>query len=95
MSSSPPAKTRAATVSLASNSFLITIKVAAGLLTGSVGILSDAIHSLMDLIASGVAYASVRKADEPADPSTATDTKRSRISRQARKRFCCWWARCS
>lgn len=49
MSSSPPAKTRAATVSIASNSFLITIKVAAGLLTGSVGILSDAIHSLMDL----------------------------------------------
>ncbi len=69
MSSSPPAKTRAATVSIASNSFLITIKVAAGVLTGSVGILSDAIHSLMDLIASGVAYASVRKADEPADAS--------------------------
>jgi len=69
MSSSPPAKTRAATVSIASNSFLITIKVAAGVVTGSVGILSDAIHSLMDLIASGVAYASVRKADEPADAS--------------------------
>jgi cation diffusion facilitator family transporter len=69
MTSSPPAKTRAATVSIVSNSFLITIKVAAGLLTGSVGILSDAIHSLMDLIASGVAFASVRKADEPADAS--------------------------
>ena len=69
MPSSPPAKTRAATVSIVSNSFLITIKVAAGLLTGSVGILSDAIHSLMDLIASGVAFASVRKADEPADAS--------------------------
>jgi cation diffusion facilitator family transporter len=69
MNSSPPAKTRAATVSIVSNSFLITIKVAAGLLTGSVGILSDAIHSLMDLIASAVAFASVRKADEPADAS--------------------------
>jgi cation diffusion facilitator family transporter len=69
MSSSPPPKTRAASVSVVSNSFLITIKVAAGVLTGSVGIISDAIHSLMDLIASGVALASVRKADEPADAS--------------------------
>jgi cation diffusion facilitator family transporter len=62
-----PAKTRAATVSVVSNTCLIAIKVAAGLLTGSVGILSDAVHSLMDLIASAIAFASVRKADEPAD----------------------------
>jgi cation diffusion facilitator family transporter len=44
-------------------------KLAAGLLTGSVGILSDAVHSLMDLIASVIAFASVRKADQPADAS--------------------------
>jgi cation diffusion facilitator family transporter len=62
-------KTRAAVVSIASNSGLIVLKVAAGLLTGSVGILSDAVHSLMDLIASLIAWASVRKADEPADAS--------------------------
>jgi cation diffusion facilitator family transporter len=62
-------KTRAAAVSIASNSFLIVLKVAAGLITGSVGILSDAVHSLMDLIASLIAWASVRKADEPADAS--------------------------
>jgi cation diffusion facilitator family transporter len=65
----PPVKTRAAAVSIASNSFLIVLKVAAGLVTGSVGILSDAVHSLMDLIASLIAWASVRKADEPADAS--------------------------
>jgi cation diffusion facilitator family transporter len=65
----PPPKTRAAAVSIASNSCLIVLKVAAGLLTGSVGILSDAVHSLMDLIASLIAWASVRKADEPADAS--------------------------
>ncbi len=63
----PPAKTRAATLSVLSNTCLIAIKVAAGVLTGSVGILSDAVHSLMDLIASAIAFASVRKADEPAD----------------------------
>ena len=62
-------KTRAAAVSIASNSCLIVLKVAAGLITGSVGILSDAVHSLMDLIASLIAWASVRKADEPADAS--------------------------
>jgi cation diffusion facilitator family transporter len=62
-------KTRAAAVSIASNSCLIVLKVAAGLVTGSVGILSDAVHSLMDLIASLIAWASVRKADEPADAS--------------------------
>lgn len=62
-------KTRATAVSIGSNSCLIAAKVAAGILTGSVGILSDAIHSLMDLIASLIAFASVRKADEPADPT--------------------------
>lgn len=62
-----PAKTRATAISILSNSGLIAIKVAAGVLTGSVGILSDAVHSLMDLIASAIAFASVRKADEPAD----------------------------
>jgi cation diffusion facilitator family transporter len=45
------------------------LKLAAGLVTGSVGILSDAVHSLMDLLASVIALASVRKADEPADYS--------------------------
>jgi cation diffusion facilitator family transporter len=65
----PPVKTRAAAVSIASNSCLIVLKVAAGVVTGSVGILSDAVHSLMDLIASLIAWASVRKADVPADAS--------------------------
>jgi cation diffusion facilitator family transporter len=65
----PPGKTRAAAVSIVSNSCLIVLKVAAGLVTGSVGILSDAVHSLMDLIASLIAWASVRKADAPADAS--------------------------
>ncbi len=69
MKISPSAKIRAATVSIASNSCLIGVKLAAGLLTGSVGILSDAVHSLMDLIASVIAFASVRKADQPADAS--------------------------
>jgi len=65
----PPVKTRAAAISIVSNSCLIVLKLAAGLVTGSVGILSDAIHSLMDLIASLIAWVSVRKSDAPADSS--------------------------
>ena len=37
--------------------------------TGSVAILTDAVHSSIDLIASIVAYFSIRKAGEPADDS--------------------------
>jgi cation diffusion facilitator family transporter len=66
---STPVKSRAAGLSIISNTCLIVLKVVAGLITGSVGLLSDAIHSLMDLIASAIALASVRKADEPADAS--------------------------
>jgi len=64
-----PVKRRAALLSIASNSLLILLKVVAGALTGSVALLTEAMHSAIDLIASVVAYASVRKADEPADES--------------------------
>ena len=60
-------RTRPATVSIASNSALILIKVIAGTVTGSVAILTEAMHSAIDLVASLVAYYSIRKADEPAD----------------------------
>jgi len=60
-------KTRAAALSIASNAILIALKIAAGALTGSVAILTEAMHSSIDLIASFVAYFSVREADKPAD----------------------------
>jgi cation diffusion facilitator family transporter len=61
------AKTRAAALSIASNSILIAMKLAAGAITGSVAILTEAMHSSVDLIASFVAFFSVREADKPAD----------------------------
>jgi cation diffusion facilitator family transporter len=64
-----PPKTRAATVSIVSNLLLIALKLAAGAITGSIAIITEAIHSSIDLIASVVAFFSVRKADEPADES--------------------------
>jgi cation diffusion facilitator family transporter len=60
-------KSRAAALSIASNSSLILLKVVAGTITGSVALLTEAMHSAVDLIASIVAFISVRKADEPAD----------------------------
>jgi cation diffusion facilitator family transporter len=63
----PAGKPRTAALSVASNSALILLKVIAGTITGSVAILTEAVHSSIDLIASVVAFISVRKAEEPAD----------------------------
>ena len=66
---STPSKTRAAALSIASNSALILLKAIAGAVTGSVALLTEALHSATDLIASIVAFFSVRAADVPADES--------------------------
>ena len=60
-------KTGVAALSIASNAVLIVLKLAAGAITGSVAIITEAMHSSVDLIASIVAYVSVRTADKPAD----------------------------
>jgi len=58
---------RAARTSVISNVFLTVIKITAGIVTGSVSILSEALHSALDLAAAAMAYIAVRKAREPAD----------------------------
>jgi cation diffusion facilitator family transporter len=60
-------KKRAALVSVASNTSLVIIKLIAGLVSGSISIISEALHSLMDLVASVIAYISVKQAAQPAD----------------------------
>jgi cation diffusion facilitator family transporter len=60
-------KSRSAALSVLSNASLILLKVIAGTVTGSVSVLTEAVHSSIDLVASIVAFFSVRKADEPAD----------------------------
>ena len=60
-------KSGAAGLSIASNALLIALKLAAGAITGSIAIITEAIHSAVDLLASIVAFFSVRAADEPAD----------------------------
>lgn len=63
----PGTRSRAALVSIASNTLLILLKLVAGAVTGSVAIITDAIQSSIDLIASVVAFFSVREAEQPAD----------------------------
>ena len=60
-------KAAAAGVSIAYNATLIALKVAAAIITGSVAILSEALNSTIDLVASMIAFVAVRRADEPAD----------------------------
>lgn len=60
-------KTTAALVSVASNATLVLLKLIIGILSGSVSILSEAIHSGNDLLAAAIAYFSVRISDRPAD----------------------------
>lgn len=47
--------------------FLTGFKLIIGILTGSLGILSEALHSGLDLIAAVITYFSVRISDKPAD----------------------------
>jgi cation diffusion facilitator family transporter len=60
-------KSGAASLSIASNATLIVLKLVAGAITGSIAIITEAVHSAIDLIASVIAFFSVRAADEPAD----------------------------
>lgn len=57
----------AATLSVISNSTLVVLKLLVGLLTGSVSVLAEAIHSANDLVASVIALVSIRIAERPPD----------------------------
>lgn len=60
-------KVKVARLSLLSNSSLIIMKLIVGLFTGSVSIISETIHSTMDLLAAVIAFFSVKISDKPAD----------------------------
>lgn len=60
-------KTGAAGLSVASNVFVITLEVAAALITGSISVLAGAINSFVDLFAAVIAFISLRIAVRPAD----------------------------
>jgi cation diffusion facilitator family transporter len=60
-------KQAVALASVLTASALVVLKLVIGLITGSLGILSEAAHSALDLVAAAVTYFSVRVSDKPAD----------------------------
>lgn len=60
-------KVQVARLSILSNTSLIIMKLLVGIFTGSVSIISESIHSTVDLLASIVAFFSVKISDKPAD----------------------------
>jgi cation diffusion facilitator family transporter len=60
-------KKTAALSSVLAAVFLTVLKLVIGLVTGSLGIISEALHSGLDLVAAGVTYVAVRSAGRPAD----------------------------
>ncbi len=61
-------KSRAAWYSVVANVILIVFKLVVGIVSGSIGIISEALHSATDLVAAVIALVSVRQAERPADP---------------------------
>ncbi len=60
-------KKLAAGLSIFSNTLIIILKLAAGLISGSISIISEAVHSLSDFLASVLTFFAVIKSSEPAD----------------------------
>lgn len=60
-------KNRVAMLSVIAAFFLTTFKFTIGFLTGSIGILSEALHSALDFVAAAITWFSVRISDKPAD----------------------------
>jgi len=61
------AKRKVALHSMLAATAMTVLKVVAGIMSGSLGVLSDGAHSGLDLIGSGLTYFSVQVSDKPAD----------------------------
>jgi cation diffusion facilitator family transporter len=59
---------KVASLSVASNTFVVLLKLIVGFFTGSVAVISEAIHSSLDLAASIIAFFAVKIANKPPDP---------------------------
>lgn len=60
-------KKLAAGLSITSNAVIITLKLIAGAISGSISIISEAVHSLSDFLASVLTFFAVMRSSEPAD----------------------------
>lgn len=63
----PDEKAKVAALSVFSNTILVVFKLIAGLMINSVSVISEAIHSGLDLVAAMIAFFSVRTSSQPPD----------------------------
>lgn len=63
----PREKVKVARLSIISNTILTAGKLAVGLSMNSISVISEGIHSGLDLVAAIIAFASVRESNKPAD----------------------------
>jgi cation diffusion facilitator family transporter len=60
-------KQRAAAASIVASTILAALKLAAGMASGSLALLSEGAHNAIDIGASALTFFAVREADKPAD----------------------------
>ena len=56
-----------ATTSIISNAIIIILKFIAGFISGSISIISEAVHSFSDFLASILTFFAISRSSEPAD----------------------------
>jgi divalent metal cation (Fe/Co/Zn/Cd) transporter len=81
-------KRRAALLSVGSATLLVSLKAFLVVRTGSLGVLSEALHSGLDLLAAIITFLSVRMSDQPADERHPTVTESLRTSLRSSKPAC-------
>ena len=79
---------RTALASIAAAALLAALKLGAGLASGSLGLVSEALHSGTDLVAALLTFFAVGVAGRPADRGTRTATARPSTSPRSRRRRC-------
>jgi cation diffusion facilitator family transporter len=62
-----PSKTRVAAISIAASALMATAKFVVGIIIGSLALVSEALHSAVDVIATVITWMVVRVSDRPAD----------------------------
>jgi len=67
MTAAAPSKTRVAAISIVASASMAVTKLTVGLAIGSLALISEALHSSVDLIATIITWAVVRVSDKPAD----------------------------
>src|SRR5689334_21878398 len=67
MTSPPTLKTNVAAISILASAGMAATKFAVGIAIGSLALISEALHSSVDVIATVITWLAVRVSDQPAD----------------------------